>query len=436
MKGKKLLILAAFASLTLAGCGGNANNAQLPAGGKNIDLKTDEGVATLKARVNGLADNYTKFEFKALGLQSETKNVSFGVNGKLNTNFGNFEGKVGLNNVGASLNLAIGSEAGEAEGQTTLAGALTLGGVTGNFTIDGTYQQPSSEDKIPVNRSLDFTGAKAAAYIHKGNIYLDGSDQGVLDLLDRTAGFANNVIGDLDLSPLALAALAKGLGFDFSKILSKDFKSFDFKTPYVELLNSGKVYISQPILSYINFDAVSAILSSFFDSLQQKDEETQQSQLDQFVTGLLTINDLFPGLTVKEYGEKGIGLQIDVNKESLKTLAVKVAPEDYTQEQIDEIKARVDKYFTSCDFTASVYVNDKALLESVAVYCNVEANVQLGKDELQDSPISLVDLKVNAHAEEKLTVLYNDDVKLEIPSEEYLATFKEYVPANGEAEEK
>ncbi len=436
MKNTKLLVLTAFTALTLTGCGNTGSPAALPGGGQEVNVKTEEGKATMKARLEGMAETYETFDLTALGLKVESKDINFNANGKLESNFGNFEGKLGLENFGGNLEVALGEA--PVDEMPYLGARITLGQTTGKVALDGKVQLAGSEDNNPVKQSIDLSGALMNAYLYGDKFYIDGSDASVLSIVDRASGFANGIVSDLDLNLVEIAALAKMLGYDLSAIFSKDQKSFDFKNAYETYTNGGKGYIKSSLT--VPWMMVPPIVKALVGSLKKVNEESGKSPIDEFVTGYTMLDEKISGLQFKTYGEKGFGFQFDLSKEGLTTAITAFAEENGDEE--DKANAQkavedINKFFNKMDLCSSIYINEQGLLETIATYINVEANIKLGEEDLAESPLSSVDFVLTAKENTKISVCYNDAVELKIPSAEQLATYKEIVlpGQNNEGEE-
>ena len=430
MKNTKLLILTAFTALTLAGCGNiNNNPASLPNGGTDVNVKEETGKATMKARLEGASDAYKNLNLTALGLNAETKDATLSLNGKVESSIGNFEGKLGLEDFGMGLEIAMG------EVETNLAARATLKETKGKFGIDGKIKQSGAEEANDIKQSIDLSGVLLNAYLLEDKLYLDGSDQSVLNLLDRGSGFADGLVSDLGLNFLQLKVLAMMAEIDLSPVLNSKQDGFDFKSAYVNATNGGKGFISLP--SSLPWMNVQSSVANYADSFKEISAETGKSTIDEFVDTFVQLSEKVSGLTFKTYGDKGFGFQIDITKESLKTLITSFSDEmnEEKKAQAKEASDQLDKYLTKFDVSSSIYFNNDGLLESIASYINVEANVKMEESELQDSPVTLVDLVVVAKETSKITVSYNDAVQLKLPTADQLTDYQEIVIPEEENEQ-
>ena len=94
-----------------------------------------------------------------------------------------------------------------------------------------------------------------------------------------------------------------------------------------------------------------------------------------------------------------------------------------TAEQMElEIDEEIFDMIPEANLKVAVLLRANGLLDSVSIAANAKVDVAMEEDGL------LYDIEGSASLEEVLTATYNDEVTVNIPSAEVLATYEEFNP--------
>lgn len=383
MKNTKLLVLAAFAALSLSACGGNGGqkSGELPSGGTNVDVSTETGTSELKARLNNVSEAYSKAAFTSFGIKNEFKNgnadVSFNyasmISGKLSAK--NFASTVEFNMDAANASLAI----------KDVKGALDL---------DASLKMDEEADPVALKHSLSVEGFNAAAYATDKKVYVDLSSAANRTVIQGFESFANGIFTDLGLPASMIAPMIQSMaGIDVSALVGEN--GFAINDAIDELVPERKFYVEAGV--DINVGLINEAMA----------KAVPAEGLDEFVTEFVTLSKETGAFKFLTYAGKGFGLQANITKESLKALVKATAKEG--EEQVD-----IDSYVKNLDIVASIYFDENALLSKIGFA--VDAGIKYSDSETG------ISVEANLKAEDETTISYNS-VSVNLPAATELAKF-------------
>ncbi len=393
MKQTKLLVLTAMSALLLTGCdalmGGNSAG-KLPSGGKTEDLSTEEGQATLKARLASTTEAYKGLEFNALSLDASS---SFSLNGSVKANlngFGDFNLSAGINNFNTKSSLVA---AKDEDGK--VAASYTASTTSGTVSLKGTVPGTKEGTKVNVSSSASISGAKAGAYLKGDKLYVSADgNKAVASNIDK---FANKLVEDL----------SKDEGY---------VSLLNFALANLDFVENGKFNIAG---LYENEDKkVYQQLDEAIDwpVIEEEAEEIDEDDIEDAVEEIDEIAAKDLGFEFKTYSNNGYGLSFALNKDRILKLI-----ED------EEDKEGFAEYVSKLELKASVYFNKNYLLESIGFSYNVSAKLDKGiLDEDDQAKFEEFSAEISSKGSFELDVKYNQGT-VSYPSDldEYVENHKE-----------
>ena len=418
MKKSKLLVLAAMTALTLVGCGGGdsgAKGGQLPSGGKEVDVSTETGKATLKERLDNTVKAYGELKLESIGVKSVTSGINANV--KVNADMSETSG------VKANAELAIKGVGATTEGKLSkssegnLDASILVNGTSGSLSLGGSLTTPLPQEKEgdPVkyettkfNASLNVGSIEVGAYLSGDKVYADLSNGGIDKFVTGVDTFANDLLGDLSKNTTLgalLPYLLSSADLPFIKVSEEGAASFAFKSAFdaaFEGFGGRKIYVQAG--SAIQFPSFAV--------------EGEVEGLDEAVETIAALVEQKIGLSFKTYDKGGFGFQLSLTKDSIKTLAATYAGESFDASVID-------KYLDKFSLNADVYFNDKCLLESAGLAIDASAKFNPTKEEMTEMELPFDSFSVtgSVQGKEEIKVSYND-AKVTFPS---FADYKEVV---------
>ncbi len=216
MKKIAFIALLSVSVLTIAGCGRTrTQKGKLPSGGTEVDIYSEEGQNKLMDIKSAVADKYSENLLDSFGIDASISDVNYRVSldnfNAANTFVSPMSASIGMENLGANLSFKA---AKNSEGNVDAS--LTLDNVKGSCKIqanvpDFNGNPGDNHNPLKINSSLDFSGAKAAAYYQGEYVFIDAS--GLDGLVSKAESFANEIMDDLNQSFVAPYLPAEILSF-------------------------------------------------------------------------------------------------------------------------------------------------------------------------------------------------------------------------------
>ena len=390
MKKFKFIVCSVAAVLAISACtGGNKKNKELPAGelpegGTVVDIKTEQGKADIYNELMSVIDAYTGGEFTAIGLKSETKNVNIGA--KVNVKEEQEEGDpIQIVDVDASLtNFGATIEAKIAGDDESWQGQVSLSGLSGDLKakVDAMVDEDAT---ISIDDSLSFKDVGAEAYLTGSAVYVDASGAGLRQLLTDAGPIVNKVLKQSGLLPVG------GVSIDLNELID-GFTGAERKF-YIPVDLSG-------------FNPI-ALLNTI-----QMDDEDKPSEADWLNTA--AVIEQIPFIEFKSYEDGRFGIGTHVTKQGILDVVAKIGDEDDVEDVTESLQV-----LPELDVKAALVIRANGLIDSLSIGGSFKLDIQ------DEDDGTLTDAKVSASLEERLSLMYNDEVKLSIPSQEVLDTYQQ-----------
>ena len=231
MKKIAFIALLSVSVLTIAGCGRAKSEAgKLPSGGTEVDIYSEEGKSKLADIEAGMAEKLSSNLLSSFGVNLSLKDLNYNVE-LSNFNVSNFlsgpaSGSIKMKNAGADVAVKVAKNS-----RGMVDASATLDNVKGKLEVKANVPEMVENSTeyhgaVNVDSSLDFAGAKAAAYYQGEYVYVDASN---LDsVVAKAETFANEIMDDLNSSfvaPYLPAAILSFLDGDGHLPLSQYWNS-------------------------------------------------------------------------------------------------------------------------------------------------------------------------------------------------------------------
>lgn len=398
---KQLLVLTAMTALLLVGCN-SSKTGTLPSGGKDVDVTTEDGQATLKAKLNSTVEAYKNLKLDSASLTATTSGVNVSADVKASmTNVGEMSLNASLKDFGAKVELkAARHEKGEGEEYDSLDASLVAKTTGGSVKLSGSVPGEEEGKTAKLDASLSLKGAEVGAYVTGSKLYVNLANDGNQKLAEGVDAFANKLLGQLKES-------------SFGSLISLALMSDDVKDIYND--KEGKFVIAD---AYKEHAADANVFLDLGKPVEFPKIEIEQNE--DYTDFIKTIEDLAAkkvGFSFKTYSNNAYGFALAMDKESLKKMILAENDKD-AQETVTQI----DKYIGKFSLNADIYFNKDLLLESAGVSFNLEGS--LDKEVLGEeaSMFESFSAKLSAKGSEKMEIKYNN-AKVDFPSFE---GYKEY----------
>lgn len=399
MKKLNLLVLSTFAALALVGCN-KAKDGELPSGGKEVDVTTEAGQATLKERMKGMEDAYRNLSADSLSLTSTTSGVN--LTAKVDAEMDQV-GKVSLDaqikDVGAKLEAKAAKHAkGEGEEYDSVDAQVALETTSGSVALKGSLPGAKENTTSSFDASLNLKGVKASAYLLGSKVYVDLSDKGNDTFVKGVDEFGNRVLTGLKDSFVGML-LPYILPEDIpEELLDRKELKLTLADYYNALLPEKQFYV----------ETGAAIQWPF---AKQEQPAQDEKALDGFVQGIAGYAEKGIGLTFKTYDKKSFGFALAMSKESLIAIA---KAQSESEEDAKTAVEQINKVFTKFSFKADVFFNKEGLLESIGATFDIEA--KLDKSVLGDAgeTFTTFGAEISGKGTEKIALKYGG-VKVSFP---------------------
>lgn len=396
MRKFKFIVCSVAAVLVLTGCkttpkGSSAEPeptpelpaGELPEGGTLVDIKTAEGKQTVYNEVIALIDAYTapETEFTAIGLKSETKNVNVDAKAKIEAvdeEITVVDAEAHIKDFGLTLEAKV-------AGDDEAWGAEANLDINGEISAKGTVLIEENK-KLKLDDKLNFDHVGADAWLTNGNVYVNADGQGLRDLLEQAKPIVAKIL------PYISEGVPVGTTIDLNAIV--DAMCGEERHFYIPLdLDTEKV---NPI----------ALINAI--QIDEEDKPTAEQWAE--VAGYL---EQIPFISFQTYADGRFGVALDVSLEGFL---------DFAEQMELEIDEEIFDMIPEANLKVAVLLRANGLLDSVSIAANAKVDVAMEEDGL------LYDIEGSASLEEVLTATYNDEVTVNIPSAEVLATYEEFNP--------
>ena len=399
---KQLLVLTAMSALLLVGCN-SEKTGTLPSGGKNVDVTTEEGKATLKAKLNSTVEAYKNLELDSASITATTSGVNASAEAKASIeSFGDLSLNASLKDLGAKVEFkAARVEKGEGEEYDSLAASLVAKTTGGSLKLSGSIPGKEEGKSAKLDSSLSLKGAEVGAYVSGSKLYVNLANDGNQKLAEGVDAFANKLLGQLNESIFGAFIPFMLSGDDYKDIYDAQQGKFVIADAYNKFAADGNVYL----------DLGNPIEFPKFEIEQGEEYDGLIATIEQYASQNI-------GFTFKTYSNNSFGFALAMDKAALKNLILAENGEDSK-----ESAEQVDKYLSKFSLNADIYFNKNLLLESAGLSFNIEGN--LDKDALGEAGESLnsFNAKISASGSEKVEIKYNN-TKVEFPSFDGYKEFK------------
>lgn len=396
MKRNKLFILTAIASLTLVGCGDNATQ---------VDLKTEEGAKALKTSVNAVAEAYSG-SINAIGFKGELKDSSLTIAGTVSGDgFAAKNLNVGLTGLAGKLEGGVKKAASESEKPTA---AFTLDasgkvGVKGDF-----YSGEATEPVFSLDESLTAKNVGASVYSTNDKTYVDYSGAGLRALLT-------------DIGPIFDGVVKKITGQEPAE-----------KTDLNKQLDDATGIAGRKILTEakLNFEGIDFNYNYDAEVAKQIDDV-----IDTYVLKNESIRDVIT-FTTYSSGKFDIKADLTLAKVTaiLNGLLASTEEESSAHSILNIVVTLLPQIVTKLDLNLALSFNKAGLLtnESLALDLELSTNAVSNYVTLLPmlvpelsflSALKTIDVRIGLKLNETLAISYNDEVKVNLPSETELSKF-------------
>ena len=389
MKRIRLLVISGFMALSLTAC--RPSFGHLPAGGKEVNYKTEEGQKQIRESLDKTVEAY-KQEVSAMSVKADLRNTSLTVKGRV----GSEEKPV------AELDMGVTKLGGKAELNLKNVEGKTIGNaklqdfgmnVLFNGKIYGDEKTISFDDKLSISR------VGAETYLQNSTLYADYSGKAFRKALDSVSAFA---------SKIAKETAAEG----------KEPEQYDLNKTLDEATGVPERKISVAGLEY----SVDSIYGLFkLEKISDEDFKAAMNYIEKV-----------DFVSFKAYSDGRYGLEASLTKEVMKDL---VAIDAESEEEAAKTQEEFDKAVKEFSVNAAALFGKDARLAEVSYSANVKVEIQMGEVEGFLSALSGTDFEIVLKSEGALDFAYNDDVKVKMLSESQLAQFKPVVVQSEEPEE-
>ena len=399
---KKLFLLPLLV-LSLTACGGQDN-------GKEVDLSSEEGVATLKTSVKNVAKGYAETKIEALGVETEVKNSSLALTGNVEYNgIKVSNANISLSNLNTKLSAFVKNGEAQAKLEDTNGTLAIKGAVSVDTTNPEDEESEGMKFDVNLNETVSLKDVNANVF-HKGETtYIDYGSAGIRSVLTDASAIVNKVLTAAygqELPPEAqmdLNALLDTMTGSTTRKIAVATGTFNLAgTTTIEYNDEVASGIDESIDSYVKLD----LLKSVF--------------------------------TLKTFNSGKFELGFGLNKENLVKLLESIGenlPEDSAVSVpfafVSQLAPTLLKKF---DLSAKLTINEKGLL----VNEETKADIELDTTEISSLVGALVEglkkLELNLKIVEEQTakIFYNDEVSFTLPSDEELRKFTPVSPVSQE----
>lgn len=395
MKKTNLLIFSLSTALMLTACNTNkknkSSNSEPVDEGTVVDVTNADGKAAFKERAEKVIAGYDQ-EFSAYGFETKVRDVSLQAAGTVKVEIDDEEGEPTgeyLNNsfdvsLGASLDLG----AGIAKAEDDIIGHAYVSDLSLDATAKG-HAELSEEMKFDFDEKLNASGVGADAYLTNDNIYIDYSSGA-----NRTAiNSASNIVNDI----LTLMGIGEYAKMDLNQMLDDTTGAPGRK---------------------IAFEDVVEIPDEIFTPIKSMRDEG----VDFTITGeaLDEVANFFRQYTFLEFvtfKDGRFGLRANITKQDLGMFVTLFVADAETAQQVTAV---INQIVSKFSINAGVYFTKDGLLNNTELSFDVAAMLP----EMQVGDGTYLSLSKAALSGSVTTdVLYNSDVKFNLPSAEELATY-------------
>ena len=388
MKTTKLLVLSAIAAIGMTACGTGSDTPT------NVDLKTEEGKAALKKSVDQTAKAYSDGTIEALGLNATITNTNFSITGTMEygeMKINNID--IGLKNCNGTLNAAV-KKAGQ-----SLEAAVTA---TGSGTLSAKLDLVNGEQTTNFNDSLTIADVSAGAYFKNNTAYVDYSSAGIRQLLTDASAIVNaeakKIVPQMPINIDLNTMLDTATGVTGRK---------------VKIANEG----AAPAFPEIKYEYTADTESSL------------NEVLDTYLLKEDGVRDLF-SFTTYSSGKFELGFKLNLEKLTnlITTVETIVGEESEVYNYLELAKTIVPEVVKKIDLDASFTFNNKGFLVEESLTYDISLATKFLESYIPLIPylvpnlsflsdVKALDLTINASGSEKVSLTYNEDVKVEFPTD-------------------
>ena len=417
MKKTRLLVLTAMAALTLTGCGNASQNnkgGELPSGGKEVDVKTEDGKKSLNEHVGSAVKAYRDLNLTSASLKATLSGVNESASVKVATAADEEAGipdlkanlDFNLKDFGAKLEVNAAKHAkGADDPYDYLDASANLSTTGGSLAIKGSLPGLEEGKTSKLDASLSLGGLSADAYLIGNKAYFNVDGNG--NFFKGLDTFANKLYPSLLNSYVGMFLGTVEIS---ETVFDAEKGVFNFASMYEEL-SPKKAYLElgQPVIwPTFSADNEETLLPAGIEDFN-------------FADYLEAIKQFGIDLSLVTYKDLSFGLKLELNKESLKTLAGMFVASD----QAGMINTVLDNYLTKFSLGASIFFNKDGLLESIGASYDVAFKMN-DLSKLAPEAASMFktfSVEAASSANFKVEIGYNDG-KVVLPSASELAKYE------------
>lgn len=387
MKSTKLLVLSAIAAFAMTACG----SSDTPT---TVDLKTEEGKAALKKSVDTTAKAYSEGTIEALGLSATLTNTNLSVAGTME--YGDMKINninVGLKNGNGSLNAAVKKVGNSFEAAIT---------ATESGSFGAKLDLVNGEETLNLDESLTLNNVNAGAYFKDNTTYLDYSSAGIRSLLTDVSALINREAGKF--------APEKEINVDLNAMLDEKTGVAGRK---VKLAGQG----TAPEFPEIKYEYTADT------------EKNLNDVLDAYFLKEDGVRDLFT-FTTYTSGKFELGFKLNTEKITnlITTVETIVGEDSQAYGYLEVVKTIFPEVVKKFDIDASFAFNTKGFLVEQSLTYDISLATKFLETYIPFLPylvpqlsflsdLKKCDLTINLSGSEKVSLTYNEEVKVDFPTD-------------------